>query len=122
MHFLNLADLLLAELHDATLDVHLLLLLFLLLCLFLLVERVQLRDPLLGLSLLAISYEALYDAIIGGFAASEIEQILDITYCVVIHLCMLLKTFILQIQIKTLHCTNIANLILVLFYSFLLLT
>jgi hypothetical protein len=122
MHLLHLTYLLLTKLHDPTLDIHLLLLLLLLLRLLLLVERVQLGNPLLGLSLLAVCYEALYDAIIGRLAASKIEQILDIMYGVVVHLRMLLKTLILQIQIKTLHGTNITNLILVLGYSLFLLT
>lgn len=122
MHLLDLAYLLLAKLHNPTLDIHLLLLLLLLLCLLLLVNTVQLGNPLLRLSLFAISYKPLYYAVIGRLAASEIEEILDIMYGVMVHLRMLLKTFILQIQIKTLHSTNIANLILVLRYSFFLLT
>jgi hypothetical protein len=43
-------------------------------------------------------------------------------YGVMVNLCVLLKTFILKIEIKTFHSTNIANFILVLFYAFYLLT
>jgi hypothetical protein len=70
VHFLHLTDFLFAKIHESVFDIHLRLLLLLLLRLLLLVETIQLGNPFLGLSLLAVSYEALDYTVIRRLAAS----------------------------------------------------